>query len=263
MLKKKTRDPLESKIRLSLPGQSAFYHITEGIVFGLGFWYFLLVFLLILFMISCVYWYFDVVPNPLVFLVIIVIVAPVAVWRGMVLLRKIRSYRRGYLGEVYVGQTLQELVAHGYAIFHDIDGGAGGNIDHAVVGPGGIFAIETKTRGKPLDQKAVIEYDGQELMINGTNASQWLGRHPIDQSKTAARIFHDQILNCSGKKFYVQPVLLFPGWWVKEQKEMQDVWVLTPERFVQRLRTINQKMTEDQVGLVIHNLRRTLKRPNT
>ena len=49
--------------------------------------------------------------------------------------------------ELAVASELIELQSHGYQVFHDIQAD-GFNIDHLVVGPNGIFAIETKRRYK-------------------------------------------------------------------------------------------------------------------
>ena len=50
-------------------------------------------------------------------------------------------------GERLVGETINWLMKDGFDVFHDypIDpNGKSGNIDHIVVGPNGVFAIETK-----------------------------------------------------------------------------------------------------------------------
>jgi hypothetical protein len=55
---------------------------------------------------------------------------------------------KGVSGESQVQQALRELQPHGYAVIGDVDMGRGrGNVDHIVVGPTGVFAIETKNRG--------------------------------------------------------------------------------------------------------------------
>jgi len=44
-----------------------------------------------------------------------------------------------------VGEILEGLVADGWQVIHDVSFGRG-NIDHIVVGPGGLFTVETKSR---------------------------------------------------------------------------------------------------------------------
>jgi len=53
------------------------------------------------------------------------------------------GWRKGAIGEEQVGKVLEPLRAQGYTLIHDLDSGRG-NIDHVVVGPNGVFIIETK-----------------------------------------------------------------------------------------------------------------------
>src|SRR4029077_13677170 len=60
--------------------------------------------------------------------------------------RDYRSWSQGAEGEEVVGKVLEGLAEDGWCVIHDVCFGRG-NIDHIVVGPGGIFTIETKSRG--------------------------------------------------------------------------------------------------------------------
>src|SRR5215212_1786597 len=55
------------------------------------------------------------------------------------------SWAQGAEGEEVVGRILEGLAAKGWHVIHDVSFGRG-NIDHIVVGPGGIYTIETKSR---------------------------------------------------------------------------------------------------------------------
>jgi len=59
---------------------------------------------------------------------------------------------RGARGEEAVAQVLAHLEQVGYQALHDIETGHG-NIDHVVVGPTGVFAIETKHLSGRLSPK--------------------------------------------------------------------------------------------------------------
>lgn len=62
--------------------------------------------------------------------------------------RDIGRWRRGAEGEEVVGRILEQLSADGWHVLHDVTFGRG-NIDHIVVGPGGVFTVETKSyRGR-------------------------------------------------------------------------------------------------------------------
>ncbi|MGN6201270.1 MAG: nuclease-related domain-containing protein [Solirubrobacterales bacterium] len=55
------------------------------------------------------------------------------------------NWAQGAEGEEVVGGILETLAADGWHVIHDVSFGRG-NIDHIVVGPGGIYSIETKSR---------------------------------------------------------------------------------------------------------------------
>ena len=82
------------------------------------------------------------------------------------LARDIRDNKLGYLGERVVGEELNQLMLDGFRVFHDVPFD-GYNIDHVIIGPPGVFAVETKTRRKPRDddgaKKYRVTFDGAVL----------------------------------------------------------------------------------------------------
>ncbi len=53
-------------------------------------------------------------------------------------------YRKGSVAEQAVGDALDGLRRDGFFMLHDVDDPQGGNIDHIVSGPTGVYLIETK-----------------------------------------------------------------------------------------------------------------------
>src|SRR5207249_11066461 len=72
-------------------------------------------------------------------------------------------------GEQAVAEALNDrsLVAASYTAFHDVQSDGDWNIDHVVVGPGGVFVIETKSRSRRKakfdQQEHVVTFDGRTL----------------------------------------------------------------------------------------------------
>jgi len=64
---------------------------------------------------------------------------------GDSLKRDYSNWSQGAEGEEVVGKVLEDLAEDGWYVIHDVSFGRG-NIDHIVVGPGGVFTIETKSR---------------------------------------------------------------------------------------------------------------------
>src|SRR3954453_5632477 len=63
------------------------------------------------------------------------------------LLRSAEAFERGAEGEESTARVLGALSAEGWRIFHDVrwPGRAQANIDHVVVGPSGVFVLDTKS----------------------------------------------------------------------------------------------------------------------
>jgi hypothetical protein len=83
----------------------------------------------------------------------IAIVAEVAVLAGVMSINRrsvprVERWARGAGGEERVGAIVDALHARGWRAIHDVDTGRG-NIDHVLVGPGGVLTVETKShRGR-------------------------------------------------------------------------------------------------------------------
>jgi hypothetical protein len=56
---------------------------------------------------------------------------------------------RGATGEEQVGALLEELAAGGWRVIHDVTLGHG-NVDHILIGPAGVFTVETKSHPGPV-----------------------------------------------------------------------------------------------------------------
>lgn len=81
------------------------------------------------------------------------------------------DWHLGQYGERNVADNLEPLRQRGWRVFHDVPAQRKGvkfNIDHVVVGPGGVIAVETKTPRRPemansSSENHVVDYDGEKL----------------------------------------------------------------------------------------------------
>lgn len=131
-------------------------------------------------------------------------------------LNELQRLRLGYEAELAVGQELNDLGRIGYRAYHDlpVDERAF-NIDHVLVGPAGVFAVETKGRPKPETGNAgrdawEVHYDGDTLQFPG-----WHERKPLRQAVAASDWLRDWLTSSVGDRVVVQPLLVLPGWYVK------------------------------------------------
>ncbi len=136
----------------------------------------------------------------------------------------------GYFGERVVAESLEPLKAQGCRVFHDVPAGDEShpfNLDHVVVAPAGVFAIETKTRRKGRARHGFaaheIIYDGQVL------AYPWgEDRHGLAQAQRQADWLEDFLQKLLGRPIDVQPILTFPGWMIM-RRGAGAVAVLNPK----------------------------------
>lgn len=125
---------------------------------------------------------------------------------------KLDKLRIGYDAELAVGQELDQLMRQGAAVFHDFPAEKF-NIDHIVISPVGVFAVETKGRPKPIRENGVaakVEYDGKTLKFPG-----WIETKPIVQAERQAQWLRNWLKKAVGEAVPVRPVLAIPGWYVK------------------------------------------------
>ncbi len=121
---------------------------------------------------------------------------------------------------------LESLRAKGYRVLHDI-AGPDFNVDHVIVGPAGIFTIETKTRSKPMDENAKIMYDGNAIRV----ASERPFDDPLTQARAQARWVSSLLNDGRTTQVTARPVVVFPGWYVEQKgpRSNWDVWVINPK----------------------------------
>jgi hypothetical protein len=167
----------------------------------------------------------------------------------------LRALRQGRDGERVVGQYLEHLREQGYQVFHDVIG-TGFNVDHVLIGPAGIFTIETKTYSKSPGPQAKVTFDGERILVDGFEPD----RDPVVQAKAQAGWLRALLAESTGRKFPARPVILFPGWWVEQGKSTtREVWVLEPKALPAFLEHEPEVLTADDVKLASYHLSRFIR----
>ena len=168
-------------------------------------------------------WFRGFPPQPMSFSICAVIMIAYCSYKILSAKRKLQNLKLARNGEKAVGEFLERFREQGYRVFHDVVGG-NFNIDHLLIGKTGIYTIETKTLSKPIKGKSEIHYDGNQITVNGFTPD----RDPIVQAKAQASWVKDLVKDLTGKVYRVQPVVLYPGWFV-QQPPGAEVWVLNPK----------------------------------
>lgn len=198
-------------------------------------------------------WFSNAPPRPLAYTLVAVFFGGLAAWRIVGYRREIQNLKLGRDGEKAVGQLLDTYREAGYRVFHDIPG-EDFNIDHVIIGPTGVFTIETKTWSKPARGRPVIEVDGERLLKNGHPVD----RDPIIQVKAQARWLGELLRESTGKDFPVRPVLVFPGWFI-ENAPQRDIWILNPKGLRKFLDNARESLSPEDMGLASYHLSRYIR----
>jgi hypothetical protein len=165
---------------------------------------------------------------------------------------KRRRLRLGYEGELAVGQELIQLMRDGYFVFHDFPTDKF-NIDHIIVGPAGVFAVETKARQKPMTGNgcadAKVVYDGKTLHFPN-----WTDNKSLGQARRQARWLSEWLTYAVGDKVPVQPILALPGWFI-ERTSPNGMKVINPKNFSWVLKSDkNKTIDENMINRIVHQL---------
>jgi Nuclease-related domain len=85
-----------------------------------------------------------------------------------------RTWQRGAAGERQTARLLDRLTRHGYVVFHDLAvPGAPANVDHLVIGPSGVFVIDSKQWTGSVHQ--------------GSDGLAWHNQYPLDRTLETVR----------------------------------------------------------------------------
>jgi hypothetical protein len=151
-----------------------------------------------------------------------------AIWRVSKSGRERRIANAGLEAELYTAQELNRLMALGCTVLHDIPAD-GFNIDHVVIGPHAVYAIETKSVRKPRANDAKdhfkVSYDGKTLRFPGFS-----GSRPLKQAKRQADWLAGYLRQTTARPIPVTPALALPGWWIEPlgASASADVRVFNP-----------------------------------
>jgi len=176
-------------------------------------------------------------------------------YRFIKVLPKLKRLRQGAEGERAVGQYLERLREQGYQVFHDIIGD-GFNVDHVLIGPAGVFTVETKTWSKPAKGEARIQFDGKSIRVGGREPD----RSPLIQASAQAGWLRALLEESTGIRPSVRPVVVFPGWYIDSQNASSSpVWVLNPKALPTYLANAPEVLSPDKVKMMSYNLSRFIR----
>ncbi len=222
-----TRSPRREKL-LRSPGESLrrnLEQLNEYLIYSVA------VFLLVPMVFA---WQAPVLTNIWAVLCLIALMALCAL-PGLFVVRLYRGYTLGLRGERAVGEEINQVMLDGCHVFHDYPAGTDSTINHIVVAPSGVYAIETRTRLKRAcsegDEQHEVIFDGKTLQFPN-----WATAEPIKEARKAAADLSRQLSSAVGELVEVKPVVTLPGWQIRD-RGTSDVMVVNAKEIWQRIVT--------------------------
>lgn len=262
MSKPAKRSPIpEEEAALAFPGDSTYDRVLDE---ALKFFYFGMCGVILL-CFAAAQWLDYLIPSrvPMHLLATFaaVVVVPVCAVISVKSFRRTKNAVLGLRGEKYVGERLERLRSMGYEVFHDLPGQPLAkpkrrwNIDHVIVGPAGVFAIETKTWRKFKDRDQRLEFDGEMLKLDGRPLPDRF-KDPVCQSARNARRVAELLKSATARDFLVRSVLTFPGWFVTMTGGAWGgaVWVVNPKGLAKLLPQQPVTLSAEDIALVSDRL---------
>lgn len=116
----------------------------------------------------------------------------------------VEKWRIGQEGERRTARALRNLAAPEWRIWHDLPGKSGTNVDHVVLGPAGLFLLDSKN----YSGEASIE--GQELRVRWLEDREdgWTCRGLVPRMRAASAELSERIESATGVRVWVQPVVV-------------------------------------------------------
>jgi len=134
--------------------------------------------------------------------------------KGLFIKRRARDADRGAHAEEVVSERLASL-PEGYHAFHDL-AFDGFNIDHVVVGPGGIFLVETKSH------REEVTAQGDTLLLGGKQPA----KNFLNQAWSQAYQLRALLEKRTSREWKIKPILCFTRAFVKVREPVKGVEVL-------------------------------------
>ncbi len=158
--------------------------------------------------------------------------------KGLYVKKRAKDADRGAHAEEVVSERLMNL-PDGYHVFHDI-AFDGFNIDHIVVGPGGIFLVETKSH------KGKIDAQGDTLLLDGAQPP----KNFLNQTWSQTFQLRDFLKKQTSKEWNVKPILCFTRAFVSIRTQVKGITVVNKKYLTTYLSKQQQSLNSENIETI-------------
>lgn len=157
------------------------------------------------------------------------------IYKAVSIAKRLTHLRLGLACEMAVGQELDQIIRpeqYPYRVYHDVQF-EGFNVDHLVIGPNGVFVIETKGRSKHMldgKKQAKVRIEG-----NALHFPTHVEKQPLEQVRMNVQAVRKWLSDATGFDVPVAGVLVLPGWYVELKQRATEPFVLSGKALASQL----------------------------
>ena len=164
------------------------------------------------------------------------------------LARRYRHATQGAAGELETA-TILALLPAGFTVVNDV-AFSGFNVDHVVVGPTGVWAVETKSHA------GAVEEHVNGVWLNGRP----MYRDPRRQARGGAAAIAQLIARETGRRWWVEALVCFPNATVAANGNTPDACVVGTGQLLARLRLAPTRLGTHERDRIIAALTQAMER---
>lgn len=157
----------------------------------------------------------------------------------------IEQWRQGAEGERKTARVLRSLIKGGWVLINDVQR-HGGNIDHVLIGPPGVFVLETK------NLQGRVSVSGDTLKQTYREGSD--GGYVVDRVGTTTRrraaALHDQVRDAGLRPGWFKAVVVIWGDFEERSVEGNRVTWIHGRELVRHLQSRPARLSEDDVRAI-------------
>ena len=188
-------------------------------------------------------------PDPRFWTVLSLIITA---YGGFQVFRLRPGWRRSYFDkrtERRVVELLNRIEAKGFVIYRDLVKNDS-KIDHLIVGPSGVYAVEMKT-WKPFGSRTIDCGPGDELLIGGRITDS----RPFQQARDAARVVGLHLQKYFHQDYPLKPLVVLTGNWRINGRETNiEVPIMTGNELEGYLEQQQPELTAEQIAEICSHL---------
>ena len=170
----------------------------------------------------------------------------------------LKFVRLGKHGEPDVIDVLNEIGNDSEQTIHKAVNINGREVDYILVDQAGVILIRVCNWRTPTNSAAIIEYDDDEMLLNGYRPDE----NPIANLKGLRKFIENQLYVGLGKPISIENIVVFPEWFVKTPVERVSTSVINPRELNAMLRKREGVLSDNDTCLLNYHVSKLVKNTN-